>query len=143
VTTELDVSGRPNIEELPPATCWSLVADEPVGRVVFVDGGQPIALPVNHVVEDGEVFFQSTVGSKLDKALREPGTVVGFEVDSYDPETRSGWSVLLKGTIHPVTGTVTTAHLDRLSVTPWADLGEDGRWIRIEAAEVTGRRVVG
>lgn len=137
------MKGPPNVEELSPATCWSLMADEPVGRVVFIDGGQPVALPVNHVVEDGQVFFQSTIGSKLDKALREAGTVVGFEVDSYDEVTRSGWSVLLKGTIHPVTGTVTAAHLDRFEVPPWADLGADARWVRIQADEITGRRVTG
>lgn len=142
MSTDLETTGHARIEEIGPAACLALIGGEPIGRIVFVDDRQPIALPVTFTLDVGTVVFQSAPGSKLDKALRQPGARVAFEVDRYDAETQSGWSVLIKGTIHPVSGIVDTTRLQRFAMPAWATLGRHARWIRVEAEEITGRRVV-
>lgn len=141
MTTDLGTKASPRIEELGPATCLRLIELEPVGRIVFLDGLQPLALPVTFTLDVGAVVFQSGKGSKLEKAMTEPGARVAFEVDRYDPEARTGWSVLIKGTVHPILGLVDAVRIDRFADTAWADVGDDARWVRIEADEITGRRV--
>ena len=49
--TEID---RVGLDVLDDATCQRLLAETPIGRVVFVEeGDQPMALPVNYLVVDG------------------------------------------------------------------------------------------
>ena len=54
-----------------------------------------MVLPVNHAVDGQDVVFRTAHGSKLSAA--EGQAVVAFEVDACDPQTRSGWSVLVHG----------------------------------------------
>lgn len=133
---------RPTLEELDATTCLELVASTPVGRLGFIQDNAPVVLPVNHLVDDGDVVFRTAVGSKLDVAQRESGPRVVYEVDSYDPADHSGWSVLVKGHLEPVLNRVEAARLDRRRHRVWVDDPERQRWVRVRATEITGRRIV-
>jgi len=122
------------LEVLDPATCWDLVARTPVGRIAFVEGGEPMVLPVNHAVVGHRVVFRTFGGSLLHEALlREP---VAFEVDDFDPSTRTGWSVVVRG-IADLADPPTDVDLH-----PWADRVARDDWVQVRAEEISGRRIV-
>ncbi|MEM9608545.1 MAG: pyridoxamine 5'-phosphate oxidase family protein [Actinomycetota bacterium] len=132
---------RPTLVELETDECWNLIAEADVGRVGFVTHDEPTILPVNHVIDDGAIYFRTGFGAKLDLAQRLSGSRVAFEVDGVDAEARRGWSVLVRGTVEPVLDTVAAAHLDRLGHHVWADDLERTSWVRIGVDELTGRRI--
>jgi hypothetical protein len=73
-------------------------------------------------------------------ALALDGAVVAFEVDRFDEDGQSGWSVLVTGTATRVTDVSTLVRLEQLRLSTAA--GEDRScWMRIVPAMVTGRRV--
>ena len=120
--------------------CYDRLRSARVGRVAFVNQGDPIILPVNHGLDGESIVFRTAPGSKLlagDAELR-----VAFEVDGYDVDRRSGWSVLVRGTAHTVEDAAEIGRLNRIGVWPWADLVERNHWIRIAAYSVTGRQTV-
>ena len=133
---------RATLEEIEEDECRRLLEGEPIGRVAFVRHGQPVVLPVNFAVDGDTIVFRTSAGSKLDLAEREAGVAVSFECDSYDAAERAGWSVLVKGVMHPVLELTETTRLDRMGLKLWTDDVERRRWIRIEIREVTGRRIV-
>jgi len=125
------------LEVLDADECWELLASTPVGRVGFVQAGEPMVLPVNHAVVGRRVVFRTRPGSLLHEALmREP---VAFQVDDFDRVTRSGWSVLVRGVadLAEDPDTLWATELDA-----WADSVERDDWVEIRADEVTGRRIV-
>ena len=107
--------------------CLRLLSEARVGRVIWNAPDGLSALPVNHELIDGGVNFCTTLGSPL-AALTEP-TVVAFQVDQIDPETRVGWSVLLRGTSGTTDGDATAS---------WVP-GRRGVGVRIVPDKVTGR----
>lgn len=131
-----------HLEPLDAPTCRRLLAESQVGRVGFVLHGVPLILPVNHALDGRDVVFRTARGSKLDVAQQHAGGPASFQADSYDPDTRTGWSVLLSGRMHPVLDQMETHRLDRLGLDPWADAIARSRWLRIVPARVTGRRLV-
>jgi uncharacterized protein len=96
---ETDMPEQPadhaGLEVLPFGDCLRLLASVPVGRVGFLADGEVMILPVNHAVDGQDVVFRTAHGSKLSAA--EGQAVVAFEADAYDPQTRSGWSVVVHG----------------------------------------------
>ncbi len=122
------------------AECVELLAKEPIGRVVFVDSeGQPIALPVNYCWYEDSVVFRTLEGQKLFAAIAEQR--VSFEVDSWDRNTRTGTSVLVKGRAAKIDEWAEREQLERLDLAPWDQTKWHDLWVRIEPAEVTGRRI--
>ena len=119
--------------------CLAHVRDEPVGRVAFVHDGDPVILPVNHAVDGLHVFYRSTWGSKLQVA-RHAGSVA-LEVDGYDAEAQTGWSVLVSGVAEAVYDAEDSARLDALPLRSWVGAGDPTFWVRIRAEQVTGRAV--
>lgn len=132
---------HPTLEELSVEECRRLLTQVPVGRIAFNRQDQPLVLPVNFAVDDDAVVFRTRKGSKLDVAEREAGVRVAFEVDHYDEDSRTGWSVLATGRMRPVLDLTETARLDRLGLHAWADDLDRQRWIRVEIDRLSGRRV--
>jgi uncharacterized protein len=89
-------------------------------------------LPVNFVLSGDAVVFRTGPGDKLRGLGQGP---VSFEVDAYDPATRTGWSVLVHGVAHPLA----PSEAARLALEPWAG-GDKPIWVRVEPASITGRR---
>jgi nitroimidazol reductase NimA-like FMN-containing flavoprotein (pyridoxamine 5'-phosphate oxidase superfamily) len=120
--------------------CYDRLRGARVGRIAFVSQGDPVILPVNHAVDGESIVFRTGPGSKLlagDSAVR-----VAFEVDGFDADRRSGWSVLVRGTASTVEDADEIQRLNRIGVWPWADLVERTHWIRIATYSVTGRQTV-
>lgn len=128
--------------ELDAAACMQLLQTTPVGRLAFTgEDSRPTILPVNHVVADGDIYFTSAPGMKLDLAERLADAPVAFEVDDFSARDRTGWSVLVRGRIEPVTDAVRRAHLDRTGHEAWVSEPEKHSWVRVIVDEITGRRL--
>lgn len=128
------------LEILDVDTCLELLASQPVGRVAYMDAGTPVVLPVNHRIEGREVVFRTTYGSKLAAALME--RPVAFEVDAYSADTRSGWSVLVRGRAEVLFDPAESSTQSGPAPRPWADAVERGWWVRIHPEEISGRRIL-
>ncbi len=126
------------LQVLPLAECLELMDSASVGRLGFEVDGQPMILPVNHLRSGMQVGFRSADGAKVD-AVRSVARVA-FEVDGYDDETRTGWSVLGLGTAR-LANDIETSHFESGNLTPWADGVPRDHWIVIDLTHVTGRRV--
>lgn len=120
--------------------CLERLRTVPVGRLAFVDTGEPVVFPVNHAIDGVDVVFRTSWGSKLQVA--EKSGVVAYEVDGYDSLGETGWSVVVKGTAQLVHESVDTDRYDQLGLRSWADLKGLGFWVRIRPVEITGREVI-
>jgi len=125
---------------LPHEECLRRLRQAQVGRIAFIDQGEPVILPVNNRVDGDAVVFRTAPGAKLFAADTE--LPVAFEVDNFDADRRAGWSVVVRGTATIVDDEAEIARLTLLGVEPWANLTERKNWVRIRAYSVTGREVV-
>lgn len=120
--------------------CLERLRATPLGRLAFVNAGEPVVFPVNHAVDGVDIVFRTTWGSKLQVA--EMSGTVAFEVDGYESVSETGWSVVVKGTAQLVYESIDTDRYDGLGLRSWADLESVGFWVRIRPVEITGREVV-
>ena len=133
----LDHSG---LGVLPLEECRQRLQAAKVGRVSFVDQGEPVILPVNYALDGEAVVFRTAPGSKLTAADNE--LPVAFEVDGFDEDRRTGWSVVIGGKATTVEEPAQLARLDMLGVSPWAGLAERTHWVRIRPYSMTGREII-
>jgi nitroimidazol reductase NimA-like FMN-containing flavoprotein (pyridoxamine 5'-phosphate oxidase superfamily) len=126
------------LEVLSEQQCLDLLASRDLGRVAFSIGEQPEIFPVNYATDRAIVVFRTAAGTKLDHAL---ASRVAFEVDDWDEDERTGWSVVMKGVAQEVTSGTNPfeATLRTRNVWPLAP-GEHDHWIAIYPSEITGRR---
>ena len=127
------------LELLTEQQCAELLQPGGVGRVGVTIAGLPVIMSVNYANLDGVVLFRTGEGTKLDVATQR--AVVAFEVDAYDPDSRSGWSVLVIGRSSIITDPVELARLDAYDITPWA-CGKRSNYVRLQPELVTGRCIV-
>jgi uncharacterized protein len=125
-------------EELTDAECRGLLAERHLGRLAVPDFGGPVIFPVNYVFDQDLVVFRTDPGSKLDAATELES--VAFEVDAVDEATRTGWSVVVRGTLAEITDPDDLARLRDLPLYPWAP-GEKSRYVRVRPRTITGRRI--
>ena len=98
----------------------------------------PTILPLNYTVIDGAVLFRTAPDAVPATAV---GAHVAFEVDHIDEALSQGWSVLIRGFARAVTDPDAVRRLTELAYSgPWAG-GERDVWVRLEPAEITGRRI--
>jgi nitroimidazol reductase NimA-like FMN-containing flavoprotein (pyridoxamine 5'-phosphate oxidase superfamily) len=125
-------------EELTEDECRRLLAERHLGRLAIPDFGGPVIFPVNYVFDRDLVVFRTDPGSKLDAATELES--VAFEVDAADEATRTGWSVVVRGTLAEITDPGDLARLRALPLYPWAP-GEKSRYVRVRPRTITGRRI--
>ncbi len=113
----------------------ALLASVPIGRVVFTQRALPAIRPVNHLIDEGHVVIRTNLGSGLGTAAGD-GTVVAYEADAINPQTRTGWSVVVTGVARLVTDPADLARYEK-QLLPWVD-GIRDAVIRISADLVTG-----
>jgi len=130
---------RTGLDVIERAECLALLAAAEVGRLAVASGGAAEIFPVNYVVDGEEIVFRSAAGTKVRLAQRAD---VAFEIDAFDPATRTGWSVVVHGHVEEVAPHVAAAQAERLGVEPWAD-GFKPHVLRIRPRTVTGRRIAG
>lgn len=129
---------RTGIEVLSFDECRELLATTQVGRVAFISAGDVDVFPVNYVMVGHQITIRTAVGEKLEAALMEQP--VSFQIDHFDEETHSGWSVLAKGVGHPAAED-DIERLEASGLHPWAGTATRDHWIQIRPHELTGRRV--
>ena len=126
-----------HLQELSREQCFELLLSRSVGRVAFTTPDGPEVLPLNYVVHEETVLFRTSPHSTLGRQLQL--ATAAFQVDDIDDFTESGWSVLLRGTVHPV-------DVDDLPPAdqrprPWAS-GLRPLHLRLRPTSVTGRRLL-
>ena len=125
------------LELLDEAECLELMASVHIGRVAVTMGALPAVFPVNFEMRDGDIYFRTGSGTKMRAAVEK--AVVGFEVDRFDDEARTGWSVLVVGeteTVSPLDPTFL-----EVAAHPWAR-GDRHNLVRIRPELISGRRLV-
>ena len=127
------------LELLTEYEALALLRTGEIGRVGVTVGALPAIFPVNYRVIDGAVVFRTSPGSKLNAAAS--GSVVAFEVDDHDPESRTGWSVLVVGRAAVVHDVDVTFKILDAGLEPYAG-GTRTDIVRIEPMFVSGRRIV-
>lgn len=129
---------RPVLEELSPAECRACLAPGGVGRFLFMAERGPVAIPVNYRMLGHEIVFRTgrTTGAAAGAQLPR----VSFDIDHIDDALGEGWSVLVSGDAHLVTGPAELEQVTALGISPWAG-GERDTYVRLTAREITGRRI--
>ena len=110
-----------------------------MGRVAFLEAGEPWVLPVVYRLDGSRIVFRSAVGAKLDLAERpDPDRIRDRRLGRRGPgrleRAREG---------HPacITDADEIARLDTLGVEQWVRGPYPMRWIMIIPDEITGRRI--
>ena len=133
------IDGRQGLEQIPMLGCMRHLRTETIGRVAVMVDGHPEIFPVNYAVdEQGDIFFRTDRGSKLDAIATAP--TVAFEIDGIDEENQLGWSVLAVGPARWLGSPQELARARTLALQPWAT-GEKANVVRLRATKVTGRRI--
>lgn len=133
------IDARTGLETIAPDECRRLLASDEIGRLAIVDGGTPAVFPVNYVFDGRTVVFRTAPGTKLSSGPRRPAT---FEIDAFDRQQRTGWSVVVTGRLEEVTEFDAPA-LERvrsLPVEPWAG-GARAHWMQLVPSRISGRRI--
>jgi uncharacterized protein len=127
--------GTSSLHELADEECWTLAASQPLGRLAWMTSNGPTVIPVNFVITDREVHVRTEAYSALARECDDSN--VAFEVDHFDPDSRSGWSVLMRGRAHLRFDGSHDAD-DQLDVWP---SGSHVLRVAIAAHEISGRRI--
>ena len=122
--------------ELSAAESWTLLRAADVGRLAVIVDERPDIFPVNFLVDHGSVVVRTALGTKFSGAV---GHWVAFEVDGYDLDTASAWSVVVKGTAEEVNRLYDVLDVFELPLFPW-HTSPKPHFIRIEPDSITGRR---
>jgi hypothetical protein len=131
---ETDAAG---LEILHLGDMFRLLATVPIGRVGFIADDEVAVLPVRFLVDGQDVVFRTYVGSKLSNI--EVGHYVCFEVDSYDADKQTGWSVVARGLVEKESEAA-CARLDAPDTESWGGAAQERLWMRIRPTLMTGRR---
>ncbi len=124
------------LRALSPAECFGLLELGGIGRVGFAAADGIMMLPVNFAVTEKAIIFRTAPDTLL--AVYGNGQV-SFEVDHLDEVLHAGWSVLVQGRAHLVTGERDVKRLeDRTRLQPWAGGARDV-YVRIAPTRISGR----
>ena len=124
---------------LPVDDCLRLLETVPIGRMVFTEDGLPVVHPVNFLRHGNAVIIRTGPGNKLKAAQR--GDLVAFEADHIDPDSHTGWSVLVVGRAAVVTDVEELLAVLDIEHRPWVR-GRTAHVIRIHPERITGRHLV-
>ena len=134
----MSVNDRTGLEELDEEQCWTLAGQKSIGRLAVAIGNKPDIFPVNYVVHDRSIVVKTAAGLKLAAATIGPG--VAFEVDAFDEESHTGWSVVFRGVATEIEALEDIIEAESLGIDTWAD-SDKRRFLRITPSAITGRRV--
>ena len=93
--TPLDEEPGRSFEALDEEECFSLLHSGSMGRVAVSLGEIPAVFPVNYHAFNGDIYFFTAEGTKLDAAIRR--AMVAFQLDHFDLAYHHGWSILAVG----------------------------------------------
>lgn len=126
----------PLFEELDRDTCLALLQRKSVGRLAVANpSGPPHLVPVNYTLLRGSIVFRTAPGTKLTQLVTEP---VSFEVDEWDAERGTGWSVVVQGLAYEASDREMEYEDIRLHSVAER---QNSRWARLMPDTITGRRI--
>ncbi|MEU5994937.1 pyridoxamine 5'-phosphate oxidase family protein [Spirillospora sp. NPDC047418] len=132
---QLDQSGLRILDE---DECRALLARAVIGRIVFTHQALPAVQPVNFALSRGDIVIKVSRTSRLATAAAD--TIVAFEIDDYDIEAETGWSVVAVGRARRVADPREITALAALPLRTWAPVERD-TFIRVRPELITGRRI--
>ncbi|MWA03419.1 pyridoxamine 5'-phosphate oxidase family protein [Actinomadura sp. LD22] len=132
---QLDRSG---LEILGPDECRDLLRHAEVGRIVFTHNALPAIQPVNYVLYGEDIVFRTSRTSRL--ATAATGVIVAFEIDEFDVDARTGWSVVVVGPARRVSSPGEAAVLEKIELRAWAP-GQRDLFVRVRPEMLSGRRI--
>jgi len=127
-----DITGA--VGSIGPDLCWEALESNSLGRLAVVLEDKIHVFPINYTVDGTKIYFRTAGGSKLLALKTHPE--VALEIDAVDDE--AAYSVVVKGHAAWVDSLDEVAAAEALPLTPWIPTLKM-RWVRIWAAEVTGR----
>ncbi len=132
----VDMSDRFATEELTAPDCWDLVSSTVVGRIAVCLDGRADIFPINFIRDGESLVFRTAPGTKLSAARNHH---VAFEIDGYEADTGSAWSVIVAGRAAEIVSALEWSDARDLPLFPW-HVAPKGHFVRIVAEEITGRR---
>jgi nitroimidazol reductase NimA-like FMN-containing flavoprotein (pyridoxamine 5'-phosphate oxidase superfamily) len=137
-STATGAAGDRALRTLSPDECFDLLEPGGVGRVGFAAADGIMMLPVNFAVTRKTIIFRTAPDTLL--AVYADGRV-SFQADHLDEVLRAGWSVLVHGHAHKVTGEREVKQLEaKTHLEPWA-AGPRDVYVRITPTRISGRRL--
>lgn len=131
--------GYARFEPLTDDESVDLLRTHEVGRVAWDGPDGPVILPVAYAYSDGLVAFRTAAAGVL--ARLAEATDVAFQIDDFDIDTATGWSVMMRARSRAVTDTAERERWREALPVPWASGARD-LVIRLDPVELTGRVVV-
>jgi nitroimidazol reductase NimA-like FMN-containing flavoprotein (pyridoxamine 5'-phosphate oxidase superfamily) len=137
-TTRPAAGGELPVQHLDEALIRERLARARFARLAFVDGDQPIVVPVNITTDHAQRVVFHTAAAGLLGGL--DGQRVAVEIDGHDAALRSGWSVLVLGVARDVTDAADrdAGQLRGVAVDSWAP-GARARCFAVLPLSVSGR----
>jgi nitroimidazol reductase NimA-like FMN-containing flavoprotein (pyridoxamine 5'-phosphate oxidase superfamily) len=130
---------RSGMEILDDSQCWKYLESQELGRLAVSVGAHPDIFPINYVVHRRRLLFKTAEGSKL--ASLAVNEAVAFEIDGYEADTNTVWSVVIQGHSRIVENDDESVLLEELPLVPW-NLSEKSNFVEISASFLAGRRFV-
>ena len=124
---------------IPAGECLRLLMSVSIGRIAYTKRALPAVEPVRFAVDGNEIVIRIDTGSTLSATI--PDTIVAFQAEHLDDETRTGWTVNVVGSAHEVTDPGDMARLRGTGPPSWA-LARGDQFIRIAPGIVTGRELM-
>jgi len=122
---------------LDESTCWELFATAEVARLAVVVGDDLEVFPINFVIDDRTVVFQTGEGTKLAAVTIAQRVVI--EADGYDSSRNKVWSVVIRGEADRLTDFQEIYRVEKLPLRAWTD--HPKQWfVRVRPTEVSGRQ---
>jgi nitroimidazol reductase NimA-like FMN-containing flavoprotein (pyridoxamine 5'-phosphate oxidase superfamily) len=110
-----------------------------LGRIAISQQALPFILPVNFALDGANIVFRTRQGGMLDRGCRN--TVVAFEVDEYDRDNATGWSVVVVGVANVLYAGEWLRAVE-LGLTS-AGAGDGELFVKIVPGSITGRAIEG
>jgi len=124
--------------DLPRTDCLALLAGGSIGRVAVTTPEGPHIVPVNYAVFEDSVVVRTSAYSLLGTYGRD--AVLALEIDDFEPVSRSGWSVVVRGRCSVESDPRTIRSLREAAAAPWAG-GTRNLYLRMRIDQVSGRTV--
>ena len=147
ITNDSSASGATASSPLKPlseAECWDLLRGAGIGRVSYSGRYGPMILPINFQVRDNAVYFRvaehGPTGEDLRTGIAHADYRIAFQADEFDAQTRSGWSVLMQGDVHPMETEDERATVAQICVESWVT-GSRELFMRITPTHLSGHRI--
>ena len=135
----MDTDARSGMEILDDSQCWQYLESQQLGRLAVAVGAHPDIFPLNYIVHDGRLLFRTAEGSKL--ASMAVNEAIAFEIDGYEAETNTVWSVVLQGHSRIVENDDESSQMEGLPLVPW-NLSEKSNFVEISVSFMAGRRFI-